>query len=119
MRKIGDFNYEATTTAYGLKVRKLVTPNLELNLASYPPFTLNSSWNYSMLAVEPERMKFLYLTDTTILEDSDFDSARMVPKAGKRDELTDEWFTDGGLQFANPQSCGVAHGIGQDNTLGL
>jgi hypothetical protein len=106
----GTINLTPTTEAYGLKVLKWITPFGVLNLMTHPLFTHEETLRNTMLILEPRRLKWRYVTDTTFYPDPHRDKKLADPS--KYDGIKEEFLTEGGLEWSHTETMAILNGVG-------
>lgn len=109
----GEFKFEPTTTAYGIKVVRWVTPFGDLMLKRYPSFNFDPTERHSILIVSPRNMRYRYIDDTDFLAD-------LNEKKGGHyhiDGTKEGWLTECGFEIHHPETFAYVIGIGKNNTV--
>jgi hypothetical protein len=106
----GTINLTPTTEAYGLKVLKWITPFGVLDLMTHPLFTHETTLRNTMLIIEPRRLKWRYITDTTFYPDPHRDKKLADPS--KYDGIKEEFLTEGGLEWSHTETMAILNGVG-------
>lgn len=99
-------------TAYGIKVVEWVTPFGVVYLKRHPLFSYESTNRNSMLILEPQNLKYNYITDTTFLDDKSWQEGGNSGVDG----VQEEYKTECGLEYHFPESMGWLNGVGLPNT---
>ena len=76
--------------AYGLAIRRIITPFGIGYLVNHPLLSNNPVWRKDMYAIDMEKLSFRYVTDTVFLKN------RQNPGD---DASKDEWLTEAGLEM--------------------
>lgn len=111
-RAHGTINLEPSTESYGLKVVKWITPYGVLNLMTHPLFTHENTLRNTMLILEPRRLKWRYITDTTFYPDLNRDKKMANPQ--KYDGIKEEFLTEGGLEWNHTETMCLLNSVGLD-----
>lgn len=113
VKALGLYNLEPQTTSYGIKVVTWHTVFGDLHLKVHPLFSWETTNEYSMLVVEPQHLKWMYIDDTMFKQDN---SDKMGGGTGV-DGKQEEFLTEGGYEFHYAETMGYLNGVGQNNTL--
>ena len=108
----GQINLQPATEAYGLRVIKWITPFGEINLKTHPLMTKEITMRDMMVAFEPRRLKYRFVTDTTFYPDPNRD--KKLSGHGKLDGIKEEFLTECGLEYHHPSTGLVLTGGGSD-----
>jgi len=108
----GQFQFEAETAAYGLKVKRWITPYGDLIIQTHPLFSHQEARRKSMLILEPENLQFAYIDDTH------FKSSKDVSSAGYSgyDGIKEEFLTEAGMEFHFPETMMYLTGLNDNGT---
>jgi len=109
----GNFEFKAETAAYGIKITKWTTAFGDISLVTHPLFSYEPTNRYSMIILEPEQLKFRYITDTTFYGEGE----KQNTGNGRIDGIKEEYLTEAGLEFHLPNGWGYLNGVGKDNEL--
>lgn len=109
----GNFDYQASTESYGIKVTKWTTAFGVIDLMTHPLFSYETTTRHSMVIFEPKDMRWRYVDDTFFKADD------RVKKGGwtSRDGLKEEYLTEGGLEYHHPDGWGYLYGFGSTNAV--
>ena len=108
----GQINLTPATAEYGLRVIKWITPFGEINLKTHPLMTHEPTMRDMMVAFEPRRLKYRFVTDTTYYPDINRD--KKLAGHGKIDGIKEEYLTECGLEYHHPSTGLVLTGGGSD-----
>ncbi len=101
----GNIQLSPTSTAYGLKVVEWITPFGVVHLKTHPLFSYEAANRNQMLLIEPDKLKYRYIDDTTFIDST---------PAGQ-DGIKEEFLTECGLEIHHPECFMKLKGIGLDN----
>tara|TARA_Y100000593_G_scaffold4160_1_gene8227 strand:- start:255 stop:1544 length:1290 start_codon:yes stop_codon:yes gene_type:complete len=101
----GNIQLSPQSEAYGIKVVEWITPFGVITLKTHPLLSYEAGTRNQMIIVEPDKLKYRYITDTTF---SDVTSAGI-------DGLKEEYLTECGLEVHHPECFGILKGIGLAN----
>jgi hypothetical protein len=104
------------TMAYGINVWEWVTPFGTIFMKTHPLFSYDSTTRNMMVLLEPKDLKFKYITDTTFYGEKGKTTGE-GNNSNRIDGTKEEFLTEGGLEMHWPIKCGIANGVGLDNTL--
>lgn len=109
----GNFDYDASTESYGIKVVKWTTPYGVINLMRHPLFSYEATLRNSMVIFEPKDLRTRHIQDTMYKKDD------RLKKGGwtSRDGIKEEYLTEMGLEFHHPDGWGYLNGFGSTNTV--
>lgn len=98
-----NYQWQQGGKEYGMNVTRFVTPAGTLVLTEHPLFGVDGGFlSDSMAILDTEQLRWRYITDTTYRKDI------QVPGD---DGKTDEWLTEGGLEFGSPKHHFLLTGI--------
>ena len=112
----GHYTLTAQTKSYGLKVIEWVTPFGTIYLKTHPLFNIESTLQYSMLIMEPENLRYRYITDTSFFGEGG-KTAATGTNSSRKDGTDEEFLTECGLEIHHGYTFGFLNGVGQNNTL--
>ena len=100
-------------SSYGIKVTQWITPFGTLQLKTHPLFSYNDVDRNNILIVDPDKLRYRYITDTT------FKSDPTMMQGGQSviDGTNEEFLTECGLEYYHPQAFGVLRGVGLDSAV--
>jgi hypothetical protein len=107
------FEYDATTTSYGINITEWVTAFGKINLITHPLFSYEVTTRNSLVIFEPKDMKFRYIDDTMFKADKAMKEGNWT----NRDGIKEEFLTEGGMEYHHPNGWGYLNGVGVDNSL--
>ena len=109
----GDYTFTPQTKSYGINVVEWVTPFGKINLIEHPLFSYETTMRDKVVVLEPENLKFNYITDTTFYDDPDKKNTGWT----RRDGTKEEYLTECGLEYHHPISWLYLSGLGTDNAV--
>ena len=112
-KSVGQWNFTAQSTDYGIKVVTWTTSFGVLHLKTHPLFSYESTNQRSLVIFEPSRLKYRFVTDTMFKPDK---SQSEGGNSGA-DAKQEEFLTEAGLEFHHAETCGYLNGLGSDNEL--
>jgi hypothetical protein len=104
----GQVQLTPKTTAWGLAITEWITPFGTVKFVTHPLFSHNATDRNTMLLIEPQRIKYRYIQDTTFKDD---DSDKKSTGTG-RDGTEEEYLTECGIEYHFPQTGGILYGVG-------
>jgi hypothetical protein len=113
VKSLGNFEFNAKTVSYGIKVVEWVTPFGVIYLKTHPLFSYEQTTRNCMVAFEPKELSFRYVDDTTFYGEDDKKNTGRT----RIDGTDEEYLTEAGLEFHHPIKCGFFSNVGVDNTL--
>lgn len=111
----GQIRLEPGTKAYGMEIRKWITPFGSVNMITHPLFSHDETTRNMGIVLEPKELTYCYVTDTSFYGEN---SKKDHPEGyGQRriDGTNEEFLTECGLEFGLPQKCAVLNGVGLNN----
>lgn len=112
----GHFTMTAQTKAYGINVTQWITPFGSIYLKTHPLFSVEATLRYSMLLLEPEELRYRYITDTTFYGEGEAKQAAAGTNANRKDSTDEEYLTECGLELHHPSVCGFFNGVGLNHS---
>ena len=106
---LGNINMTPGETSYGIQVVKWISPHGILNLKLAPLMSIDDMDDYSMVILEPARLGFRYITDTTFVKDTGNTGVNRI------DGTAEEFLTEGGLEMSHAMTMGYLTGFGSNN----
>ena len=113
VKNVGQFQFNPSTKAYGIKVVEWSTPFGMINLVTHPLFSFDATTRNSMVIFEPENLKYRFITDTTFYADGEKQNTGWT----RTDGTKEEFLTECGLEYHHPVSWAYLNGVGVDNAL--
>lgn len=110
----GMINLGPDESAYGFRFKQYNCPQMTLLVKQHPLFSWEATNRYSMLIFEPELLEYVYIDDTHLKKDTRMLEGGQIDIDGRKEE----WLTDAGLIYHDPEAFGFLTGIGQANTYG-
>lgn len=110
VKTYGNFEFNAKTAAYGIKVMEWVTPFGSINLLPHPLFNMESSLLSTAIIFEPKNLNFRYIDDTTFYAEGE----QQNTGRGRIDGTDEEYLTEAGLEFHHPIGWGMLTGFNSD-----
>ena len=108
----GQLNLEVNQTDYGIRVVEWTTPFGTLYLKNHPLMSRNLSMNNDMVILEPDKIRYKYITDTMFKEDnSEWNNTN-----NSKDSTDEEYLTEASLEYHHTPAFGYMGGFGQVNT---
>lgn len=104
----GNINLNPKDIGYGLKVVEWYTPFGTIFLKTHPLFSYEATNRNMMLIIEPSKLKYKYIDDTSFKKD------RQDPGT---DGSKDEYLTEAGLEYHHPSCFGILKGMNEDNAV--
>ncbi len=115
VRETSDYNIDETTIAYGLNVRRIISPMGTLFLMIHPLFNHRAHGSYynSFITFDPGKLTYCTLPgrDTRLIR---LKNNPDDPDTLGIDGIIEEYRTSAGLEFHNMTTFGLHFGIGQD-----
>jgi hypothetical protein len=112
----GHYTLTPQTKSYGIKVTEWVTPYGTLYLKTHPLFNVESTLQYSMLLMEPENLRYRFITDTSFFGEAG-KTASQGQQYGRKDATDEEYLTEAGLEMHHGYTFGFLDGVGRNNPL--
>jgi hypothetical protein len=113
LKSVGTWNFEAKTIDYGLNVTKWVTPFGEIYFKTHPLMTQNALFRNMMVAFEPKNIVYRPIQDTIYKADKGL----YASGASTLDGISEEFLTEGGLEFHFPETGAVFADLGATNVV--
>jgi hypothetical protein len=113
VKNVGQFAFNPSTKAYGIKVVEWHTPFGMINLVTHPLFSYEATTRNSMVIFEPANLRYRYITDTTFYSEKEKQNTGWTRVDGTKEEF----LTECGLEFHHPAGWGYLNGVGLDNSL--
>ena len=110
-KEYGNFEFNAKTTSYGLRVMEWVTPFGVIHIKRHPLFSYETTNRRTMIVFEPNDLRYRYIDDTSFYDDP----AKRNTGWTRRDGTKEEFLTECGLEMHHPSKCGYLNGFGSDN----
>ncbi|MEG0323187.1 MAG: DUF5309 family protein [Raoultibacter sp.] len=107
-RKHGNWDFTSATASFGIDITKWVTPFGTLSFKTHPLLSHEPTNQHSMLIFEPKDIEYRFVTDTTYHKDTQNHGEK------RRDAEINEYLTECGLEFHNPQGWAWINGLGLD-----
>lgn len=104
----GTITLTGKIVSYGIEVTEWRTVHGTIYLVNHPLFSYESTNAHSMVIIEPKKLKFRYITDTTYKKNV---------QANDIDGEINMYLTEAGLEFHHPECFGYLNGVGQDSTV--
>jgi hypothetical protein len=111
VKEYGNFEFNAKTTSYGLRVMEWVTPFGVIHIKRHPLFSYETTNRRTMIVFEPNDLRYRYIDDTSFYDDP----AKRNTGWTRRDGTKEEFLTECGLEMHHPSKCGYLNGFGSDN----
>lgn len=112
-KQTGELQLRVMDAAYGMKVVEWVTPTGTVYLKTHPLFSYNPQYNNSIVMFDLDKLGYRYIDDTFFKADkSDRENTN-----NSRDGKEEEFLTECGFEADHPETMGILHGVGLDNTL--
>lgn len=112
----GHYTLTSQTKAYGIKVTEWITPYGTIYLKTHPLFNIETTLRTSMLIMEPENLRYRYITDTAFFGEGG-KTASTGTNANRKDGTDEEYLTECGLEMHHGYTFGYINGVGSNNTL--
>jgi len=109
----GSYNIAYREAAFGIQVVEWTTPFGMITLKTHPLFSYEETNRHSMMIVDPTKLEWAYITDTTFFPDESYMKGGNLGIDGKQEE----YLTEGGLEVHHPETMGYLNGIGKDNPV--
>jgi len=109
----GHINMKVTDAAYGMKVITWITPFGVLHMKTHPLFSYDATTRNCMVIIEPQKLKYKYITDTMYKKDPAMGKAGFTAYDG----LKEEYLTEAGLEYHHPTAFGYLTGFNTDNSV--
>jgi hypothetical protein len=113
VKNVGQFNFNPSTKAYGIKVVEWTTPFGMINLITHPLFSYDATTRNSMVIFEPKNLKYRFITDTTFYSEKEKQNTGWT----RTDGTKEEFLTECGLEYHHPAGWGYLNGVGDDNIV--
>jgi hypothetical protein len=107
-QELGTYNISEKTIAFGTKVLQWITPYGVIYLKTHPLFSYDSSFRNTALIIEPQNMKWRFITDTMVNE---------VKSNGSKDGSEGDFLTEGGFEFHFPKTAAILYNVGINNVV--
>jgi hypothetical protein len=111
IKEYGNYEFDANTTDYGIKVVTWTTPFGELHIKTHPLFSYEVTNRNCMVIFDPADLVYRYIDDTTFYKDPD----KQNTGRNRIDGTDEEYLTEAGLEFHHPLKTGFLSGFGLDN----
>lgn len=111
IKEFGNYEYQAKTKAYGLKVKEWHTPFGVIDIMTHPLFSYEATNRNTAVIFEPGDLEERPLQDTTFYADGE----KQNTGRGRVDGTEEEFLTETGLEFHHPSKCAYLNGFGSDN----
>ncbi len=117
VKALGNFDYQAVTTDYGIKVMRWTTAHGVINIKTHPLLSIDATTTNLGVLFEP---KDIVTRPFTEQGDTHFKMDDSEKKAGQIgvDGTKEEWLTELGWEFHYPEGSLIMEGIGVDNEVG-
>lgn len=112
-RAKGEYAITAGESKFGTDVRTLITPFMQLDFMTHPLFNISDVDQGNMLIIEPGTLRRNYIDDTFFKPD---ETTRKGGGSGV-DGTEEEFLTEAGLEYSNPELYAYFTGLGQANTV--
>lgn len=110
VKTYGNFEFQPSTEAYGLRVLKWVTAFGVINLMTHPLFNMESSLRDHAIIFEPKNLNYRYIDDTTFYGEGE----KQNTGRGRIDGTDEEYLTEAGLEYHHPIGWGMLTGFNTD-----
>ena len=103
-----DINITPGERSYGIRIQEWVTPFGTLDLLTHPLMSDIASTRNSLLILEPKRLKYRFIDDTTFIQDN------LKNRGGNNsvDAYQEEYLTECGLEYSHTRAMGYLTQIG-------
>ena len=103
-----DINITPGERSYGIRIQEWVTPFGTLDLLTHPLMSDIASTRNSLLILEPKRLKYRFIDDTTFIQDN------LKNRGGSNsvDAYQEEYLTECGLEYSHTRAMGYLTQIG-------
>ena len=103
-----DINITPGERAYGIRIQEWITPFGTVDLLTHPLMSDVASTRNSMLILEPKRLKYRFIDDTTFIQDN------LKNRGGNNsiDAYQEEYLTECGLEYSHTRAMGYLTQIG-------
>lgn len=108
----GQFQFQAKTAAYGIKVIEWTTPFGVLHMKRHPLFSYEPTNRHSMVVFDPTDLRYRYIDDTGFYADGE----KQNTGHGHYDGTKEEYLTEAGLEYHFPTKCAYLSGFGSDHS---
>jgi len=111
----GDYSWGPDTTLYGMAIKEWKTPFGSIGLIMHPLFNYETTTRRIMVIIEPENLVYRPLRnrDTKFIGEG---IAQTNTGYTRRDGIKEEYLTERGIEYQNPNGWGYLYGFGLDNT---
>jgi len=110
------FEISTATKAYGIKISEWVTPFGSIYVKTHPLFSEEATLRNSILLLEPENLKYRFITDTKFFGEGG-STAAAGTNGGRVDGSEEEYLTECGLEFHHPSTMMFLNGVGVNSTV--
>ena len=111
IKEYGNFEFNAQTTSYGIKVSEWHTPFGVIYIKRHPLFSFEATNRNSMVLFEPRNVKYRYIDDTMFYDDPEKKNTGYL----RRDGTKEEFLTEAGLEMRHASTGGWLNGFNTDN----
>jgi hypothetical protein len=111
IKEYGNYEFNASTTSYGIKVVEWTTPFGVLYLKRHPLFSYEATNRNSCVIFEPRNLKYRFVDDTTFYDDPEKKNTGYL----RRDGTKEEFLTEAGLEMHHASTGGWLNGFNTDN----
>ena len=109
----GQINLTPETVAYGMKVRRWITPFGDLLVKTHPLFSFQATTRNMMVILEPRNMRMRYIDDTFFKKDTSEREGGHNAIDGRKEEF----LTEMGFEFHHPLTFGIMNGLNELNIV--
>lgn len=113
-RALGVMELTTADDMFGTQITRIVTAVGEIYLKTHPLFSLDPTSYNTLLIGEFEKAKYRYIDDTFFKGDPD--NWRKSTETGS-DSIEEEYLTEAGLEFPEPELFSYINGVGKTNTV--
>lgn len=115
----GTFNMTSETNEFGIRVKRLVGLNTELDLIQHPLFSMNDNRRRSMMVIEPELLRYRPMRgrDIQFVKSEQLRGNQKVENGFTWiDGIKDGWYGQVTMEFDNAEAMGWVDNLGVLNT---
>ena len=110
------FEISTATKAYGIKISEWVTPFGSISVKTHPLFSEEVTLRNSILLLEPENLKYRFITDTKFYGEGG-STAAAGTNGGRVDGSEEEFLTEYGLEFHHPSTMMFLNNVGVNSSV--
>lgn len=104
-----NYDWDNTTTAYGIAMKTFFSTHGTLHFLSHPLFNTISRLKHSAMCFEPTNLKYRYIQDTKFFKADELGGTGYA----RRDGTKDEFLTEAGLEWNMPYGWSMLENFGR------